>query len=103
MDHEAYISEVRMLTMAINRLAAVLERSPGAEMELAKSIAPRYQPHTVEKVIDEATMAGELGIPQRTLARYRREGRFPSCWIKNARRVRWDHQKTLAAWQRGIA
>ena len=57
---------------------------------------------TDDEVVDEATMAQLLDIPPRTLARYRREGRIPGCWLKNARRIRWRVAPTLDAWQRGI-
>jgi hypothetical protein len=100
---DAFILELRELSAAITRLASAMEISLPVKPELAEVATPRYQSDTVEDVIDEETMAGELGIPKRTLARYRREGRFPNCWIKNSRRVRWERQKTLATWKRGIA
>ena len=103
MPHDAYISEIRTLTAAINRLAAAVESSSNGRPELAESGTPRYQPQTAEELIDEEAMACELGIPKRTLASYRRAGRFPNCWMKNSRQVRWERAKTLATWKRGIA
>jgi len=57
---------------------------------------------TDDEVVDEATMAQLLDIPTRTLARYRREGRTPGCWLKNRRRIHWHVAQTIDAWKRGI-
>jgi len=49
------------------------------------------------------TMAAQLGIPAKTLADYRREGRLPKCWIRNGKRVLWRVKETVTAWGNGIS
>jgi len=54
-------------------------------------------------LVDEMTMAAQLGIPAKTLADYRREGRLPKCWIRNGKRVLWRVKETVTAWENGIS
>ena len=90
---------------AIDRLAVAVVRLGDEMKRLGRSEESRYTSRTDcdSGHVDEKTMAQELGLPKRTLARYRREGRFPNCWIKNAHRIFWNPEKALAAWKRGIA
>lgn len=104
--------QIEGLTQAINRLTAALkpfERLADAlaaekeRIEVHNGTEPRYEPPGVDGLVDEATMAKKLDIPKRTLAQYRRDGRFPNCWVKNGRSVRWRVAETLEAWKRGIS
>ena len=91
------------LTTAVHRLADLLERSVpeglGDEQEPLYNAAPSLS----DEMVDEATMAEQLDIPERTLGKYRRQGKFPGCWLKNGRRIRWRIYQTTEAWKRGIA
>jgi len=89
------------LTVAINRLAAAAERI-GAR--LGDPPPTRYtSPPNEPDLVDERTMAGLLNISNRTLGKYRRDSRFPNCWIRNSRRISWKVSETQEAWDRGIA
>ena len=95
-------TEIAELTAAIYRLAQVVEKSglPG----LGGLREPLYKPvPTMETdMVSEQAMATTLGIPVRTLGRYRRQGKLPNCWIKNGKRVRWRVPQTTEAWRKGI-
>lgn len=54
-------------------------------------------------VLDEESMAKRLGITRRVLARHRKNGKLPGCWIMNGRQTRWHVHETMEAWKRGIA
>ena len=92
------------LIASINRLAAVGERIAASLEGLGDAPKIRYPvPPVADGFVDEATMAKQLGIPTRTLAKYRRAGKFTGCWVQNGRRVRWTVSRTVQAWKRGIA
>ena len=97
------VSGLSDLTAALHRLADVLQQGLlGAHGE---SFAKLHPDRTVEEdttLEDEATMAARLRIPVRTLGAYRRQGRFPGCWLRNGRRILWRVEPTLAAWGKGI-
>ena len=97
-----HIPEIADLAAAVNRLADIWETS--CSEGLGGGDKPRYKPGPLAKVetMNEASMAKELGIPKRTLGKYRRQGRFPGCWLKNGRRVCGRPTETLEAWRRGI-
>lgn len=96
-------SGIGRLATAIHRLADVLEAT--VAMGLGGEHKPRYKaaPKSDSGLVNEAAMAAQLGIPAKTLADYRREGRLAKCWIRNGKRVLWRQSETLAAWERGIS
>ena len=89
-------------TEAIERLVHAIseDQKPGLGGP-AESLYTR--PPNGPTPVDERTMAEILSISNRTLAKYRREGRFPNCWIRNSRRIMWKVTETQEAWDRGIA
>lgn len=91
------------LVSALNRLADVLEGQfaggLGGEQKPLYKAAPRSDGNLVE----EPAMANQLGIPVRTLSKYRRQGRLPGCWIRNGKRILWRARETVALWERGIS
>lgn len=89
-------------TEAIERLVHAISayRKPG----LGGAVETLYtSPPGGPDVVDEKKMAMVLGISHRTLAKYRRQGRFPNCWIRNSRRIMWKVSETQESWTRGIA
>lgn len=54
-------------------------------------------------LITESEMAVLLDRNPRTLAKYRRAGKFPGCWIRNGRSTLWRKQPTLMAWREGLS
>ena len=90
---------IELLAQAVSRLAAAIEQQAAG---LGHAAEPRYSRPTTTDLVSEAEMAAHIGISARTLARYRRQGRFASCWLRNGKHVRWRVPETLAAWQRGI-
>ena len=71
---------------------------------LGESCPPGYPVRSDDNgLVDEETMAKMLDLSKRTLADYRRRGRFAGCWIRNGRHIRWRVAQTLSAWERGIA
>jgi len=90
------------LAIAIHRLATVLESAAAAGLGVEHK--PRYKagPQSDSGLVDEAVMAARLGIKTRTLAKYRRQGKLPGCWIRNGRQIRWRTTETLQAWERGL-
>ena len=94
--------QIERLTAAIERLASAIQNLvPGGLGERGK---PRYPVCAADDgLVSEAAMAEKLGIPPRTLARYRRQGRVPGCWIRNGKRIRWQVVETQEIWKRGIA
>ncbi len=89
------------LTAAINRLAAAVENLPE---RLGVPPESRYtQPSENAELVVEKKMAQTLDIPARTLGNYRRQGKFPGCWIRNGRRILWYATETQEVWKRGIA
>ena len=101
---EAIVAEIRKLTEAVVRQTTVLESLVPPILELAHSPDPSYQGHmTDDRLLDEDDMAKVLEIPKRTLAEYRRDGRFPGCWVRNQRRIWWYPDQARAAWAKGIA
>ena len=94
--------QIERLTAAIERLASAIQNlAPGGLGERGK---PRYPVCAADDgLVSEAAMAVKLGIPPRTLARYRRQGRLPGCWIRNGKRIRWRTAEALDAWRKGIA
>ena len=94
------VKSIQKLTETVDRLVNLLER----RLEVPVLPDSRYPVRSTDddEVVDELAMAKLLDIPTRTLARYRREGRTPGCWLKNGRRIRWHVAPTLEAWQRGI-
>lgn len=89
-------------TEAIERLVHALSENqkPG----LGGPADTRYtSPPSGPSLMDETAMAMVLGISNRTLAKYRRQGRFPNCWIRNAGRIMWKVSETQESWTRGIA
>ncbi len=97
------MTEIAELATAINRLAKVIEkhglRELGGKSESLYKAAPEAEP----EMTDEVTMAAQLSIPARTLGSYRRKGKFPGCWIRNGKRIRWRVDQTVASWKRGIS
>ena len=95
-------SRVEQLVLALNRLAVSLDR---AVEGVAPAIDRRYKgvSEANRDLVSEKEMAALLDIKPRTLAGYRRKGKFPGCWVKNGKRVQWRVDDTLAAWSRGIA
>jgi len=93
------------LTAGVNRLAQAIEDASSLLSKLGLGEQPRYNSDGSEdsNPVDEATMAKKLDIPKRTLGQYRRDGRFPNCWVKNGRSVRWRVAETLEVWKRGIS
>jgi hypothetical protein len=92
------------LTVALNRLATVVEDALQQYLTLGQTGTPRYTHGAADQgIVGEKKMAELLGISPRTLAEHRRRGRLPGCWVKNGRRVCWMPGKTLEAWKRGIA
>ena len=86
----------------IDRLITVIEKRSNAG--LGGAAEPRYtRPPGDSGLTDERSMAGILGISSRTLARYRRDGRLPGCWVRNGGRIWWRVAETREAWARGIA
>ena len=84
----------------LEKLIGILENRLDA---LGVEATSRYtaRPDLRIGLVDEPAMAHQLGISIRTLARYRREGHLPGCWIRNGKHVRWRTAETLAAWQKG--
>jgi len=101
-DKVLILSEsVAHLAESIERLAAALEKFGNP---LGESVKPLYtRPLIGDGAVDERTMAGMLNISHRTLEKYRRQGRFPNCWIRNSRRILWRVVETQESWDRGIA
>ena len=93
---ERLISEVRHLAETIEGFKKTLLTvfNPG------KMVYNNTEP---DDLANETSMANKLSIPPRTLARYRREGKFPECWIKNGKRILWKVTETFDVWRRGIA
>jgi hypothetical protein len=87
------------LARAVERLAGAIERQSEG---LGPAAKPRYSRPPTE-LATEPEMAAILHISGRTLARHRRDGRLPGCWIRNGGRVVWRVAETQAAWERGIA
>ena len=98
----ALAEAVKDLADAINRRSAAQENRPP---DLGVDPPSRYigRPDPEVGLVDEPAMAQQLGISIRTLARYRRDGRLPGCWLRNGKHIRWRVPETLAAWQRGMA
>jgi len=91
---------------AIDRLASAIESFTSAQKGLGGTANTRYTHKENEESSDSATeqeMAEKLGIPQRTLGNYRRQGRIPNCWVRNGGRIVWKVAESQAAWDRGIA
>ena len=89
------------LTRAVNRLAAAIEEQ---NRRLGSEATTRYtRPPNGPELVDERTMAGMLGISNRTLGKYRRQGRLPNCWVRNAGRIVWKVTVTRESWRRGIS
>ena len=72
---------------------------------LGRDLEPRYSTSAAETsgMLDEESMANRLGITRRVLARHRKNGKLPGCWIMNGRQTRWHVHETMEAWKRGIA
>ena len=97
------VSGLSDLTAALHRLADVLQQGVlGAHGESFAKLHPDSLPEADMTLVDESSMAEQLDIPARTLAHYRRRGRFPGCWLRNGRRILWRVEPTLAAWEKGI-
>jgi len=94
-----------MLARQIERLADAIDDLRTAMKQGAVPVRgnTRYTcaNSTHQLLIGEKEMADRLNIPHRTLATYRRQGKFPGCWIKNGNRVFWRVEDTLAAWSGG--
>ena len=89
------------IAQGVGRLAAALENLWGG---LGDPVNTRYtSPPQASGLVDEKTMAATLGISNRILGKYRREGRLPGCWIRNGGRIHWRVAETLETWKRGIA
>ena len=89
---------------AIDRLTGAVERLGDVIEGLGPVGNSRYTSlKDARDLADEPTMAEMLRIKRRTLAKYRRQGKLPACWIKNGRQVRWHVYDTLEAWKRGVA
>jgi len=108
--------QLNRLIVAVERQAEAIEGHTEAIDRLVHAISAYQKPglggpaetlytrtHNDPDLVDEKKMAGLLNIPHRTLAKYRREGRFPNCWTRNARRIMWKVGETQKAWDRGIA
>lgn len=90
--------QIENLTSAVLRLAAAVEsmcEGLGVQPE------PRYT-LSVPEFVGEEEMARMLGIPRRTLADHRKQGRLPGCWVKNGRRIFWLPKATEDAWRQGV-
>jgi len=97
-------ADLDRLTDAIHRLCDLLEQV--GVQGLGGQGKARYTPGAASmaaNLVDEMTMAAQLGIPAKTLADYRREGRLPKCWIRNGKRVLWRVKETVTAWENGIS
>lgn len=91
---------------AIDRLTSAIETLASSRDELGVGQHSRYTHQENEELPDSATeqeMADTLGIPSRTLGKYRRQGRFPNCWVRNGGRIVWKVAETQESWDRGIA
>ena len=63
----------------------------------------RLDMQTAEDMLGESSMARRLGITGRVLARHRKDGKLPGCWVRNGRQIRWHLHETIEAWKRGLA
>jgi len=72
---------------------------------LGRDLKSRYSTPVAKtnEVQDEESMARRLGLTRRVLARHRKDGKLPGCWVKNGRQIRWHVHDTMEAWKRGIA
>ena len=91
------------LAAAIHRLADVLESRPVAGLGGDQNRPYKAAPKVDSSLVDERAMADRLGIKTRTLAKYRRQGRLPGCWIRNGKSIWWRVPETTQAWSRGIS
>jgi hypothetical protein len=90
------------LTATLRCLADLLEAKNSHGLAVARE--PRYKAARQgdAEMVDEMTMAAQLGIQPRTLGEYRRRGKFPGCWLRNGKKVLWRVQPTIEAWTKGI-
>ncbi len=99
---KSIVAGIHRLADSIDRLTTAVEARNNAR--LGDPADPRYtRSPDASGLTDERTMAGILGISHRTLARYRRDGRLPGCWVRNGRPVFWHADETVAAWRKGVA
>ena len=93
------IQAIDGLHAAILQLTEILKGPVGQVAEL------RYRTgtQTTDDMLGEVAMAERLGITPRVLAKHRKAGRLPSCWVRNGRQIRWHVHETLVAWKRGVA
>lgn len=100
---------IQSVTVNLNRIADGIDRlitllENPSKAGLGGAAEPRYtRPPGDSGLSDERSMAVILGISPRTLARYRRDGRLPACWVRNGGRIWWRVAETREAWARGIA
>lgn len=90
---------------AIGELHAAILQLSDILTGLGQIPQSRYSTSVAETngMLDEDSMAKRLGITRRVLARHRKTGKLPGCWIKNGRQTRWHIHETLEAWKRGLA
>ena len=96
---------IQLLVDAQQRIALALERIAAA---LTKSLGERQIPGYPDDerpsgLIAEQEMAALLDRSPRTLAKYRRAGKLPGCWVRNGRTTLWKKEATLGAWQEGLS
>ena len=97
------LEQIDSLTSAINRLADAMERHCESGLGGVDGSLYKAAPQNEAELVDEATMAEKLNIPVRTLGNHRRAGKFPNCWIRNGKHIRWHVSQALELWQRGIS
>lgn len=93
------------LAQSIDALHAAILQLTEIFKGLGRDLKSRYSTSVAKTndVLDEESMAKRLGITRRVLARHRKNGRLPGCWIMNGRQTRWHVHETMEAWTRGIA
>ena len=102
--HDQARDQFERLTDSVNRLAAAVEQLDCGHDQLGEVLPGRYTRVQDEfDLASEQEMAARLGLNPRTLAKHRRSGKLPGCWVKNGRRVLYDVEQTLAAWRKGLS
>jgi len=102
--HDQARDQSDRLIDAINRLAAAVEQLDCSHDQLGEVLPGRYTRVQDEfDLVSEGEMAARLGLNPRALAKHRRSGKLPGCWVKNGRRVLYHVEQTHAAWKRGLS
>jgi len=102
--HDQARDQFERLTDSVNRLAAAVEKLGCGHDQLGEVLPGRYTRVQDEfDLASEQEMAARLGLNPRTLAKHRRSGKLPGCWVKNGKRILYYIEETRVTWKRGLS